>query len=598
MRQVLVSVITEITSNYCIVSDTVRMVDKVTARTIVFGDTGTGKSALIRNLFVSNSRNNHDLDSSMDSDHVTIASSTCNTFVEIEYPHTVLNWDNLPSYTNRFSVYLQVWEQSNDRYQPSKADEDGITNEDEIAFSGALFCFIVVDIRNPESANNAFNKWILIREKYCPESFLCIIGTYADCASRRKVNVSQICKAASDYDAIYLEVSNTDGSNLNVLRKLILHRISYMLVVRDKFLSRSASNDAMYNETSYEDDYDVNRRFNTKTARNFEDSHAYGVQESKAGDNRDTSATPACITSIPCLEPDVLSNSIGSILSSCIGTQHWPGYVNDTDNLVKIGAKIATLVDKLSSDPKSLPDVPLEFQLTAGNRCGYGNTNNQSLSVSSEHIEEELKLHFKIMGLKLPESRFSHHNDINKSLPGTADNSTIISHNSHNSDDGSTASKTKEAKLKIHLPTDGSVVTMTLYSSYDVDQQVDAFMVQYGIEDKIKAREKLLQLARKTVDSLLSGTATSSNTEINNNDSVSRRTDGDNAEPTELQSPSQTHVKKFNIKIKIPSSGEVVELIIKENENLVLLSKQIAVMHVLTPAQEAKILKQLSQILK
>jgi|LauGreSBDMM110SN_4_FD.fasta_scaffold84996_2 hypothetical protein len=43
---------------------------------------------------------------------------------------------------------------------------DGVSNEDEIAYTGSLFTIITVDITNPESANNAFNKYLPIRNKY------------------------------------------------------------------------------------------------------------------------------------------------------------------------------------------------------------------------------------------------------------------------------------------------------------------------------------------------------------------------------------------------------------------------------------------------
>lgn len=74
-----------------------------------------------------------------------------------------------------------------------------------------------------------------------PESFLFIIGTHSDCISRRRVDVKQICKAASENDAIYLEISNTQLTNINILRKLIAHRISYMLIVRENLINNKVS---------------------------------------------------------------------------------------------------------------------------------------------------------------------------------------------------------------------------------------------------------------------------------------------------------------------------------------------------------------------
>jgi hypothetical protein len=106
--------------------------------------------------------------------------------------------------------------------------------DEELAFKGTLFCIITFDIRDPATAESVFNKWVPIKEKYMPDSFLFVIGSFFDDDIHRRVDMRQMCKACAQKEAVYLEISNYEGTNVDVFRQLLIHRINFMLQCRQE----------------------------------------------------------------------------------------------------------------------------------------------------------------------------------------------------------------------------------------------------------------------------------------------------------------------------------------------------------------------------
>lgn len=237
--------------------------EEVNAKIVVLGDSKSGKSCIINSInphtIFNKSKNNN----SVNNDHLF--------YSIIEYPPSCLEYDG-PS-TN---IYLKVWEYGNTSQE-----------ECELAYRGALFCIIVVDIR---SSTSSLQKWLDIRNEFMNESFLFVIGTYCDDPTHRMIDTTDMCRLCAQHDGVYLEVSNSDGTNISLLRKLLSQRLSYMLNIRDKLKNNIYSND---NENE-----------------NF--------SELKNDDNNDV-ININLNASTPFLEQDIVADSVGSILSSCLG---------------------------------------------------------------------------------------------------------------------------------------------------------------------------------------------------------------------------------------------------------------------------------------
>jgi hypothetical protein len=132
-----------------------------------------------------------------------------------------------------YSVLLKVWENSLSDRSPqfTRADE-------ELACKASFFCIITYDIRDPVTAEAVFKKWMPIKERLLPESFLFVVGSFLDQATHRKVDMKQMCKACAQKEAAYLEVSNYEGTNISLFRQLLTHRINYMLRCRQDLIRR------------------------------------------------------------------------------------------------------------------------------------------------------------------------------------------------------------------------------------------------------------------------------------------------------------------------------------------------------------------------
>lgn len=260
------------------------------AKIIVLGDPRTGKTSLI-----------HSLDPTCRKVHNGGCFGDDATFTVMEIPSNEI--DHASS-----NIALKFWEFSG-------AD----TREQEIAFPGALFCIITFDLRAPETANAAFNKWIAMKELHIPESFLFVIGTFLDFPTQRRIDLIEISKACSQKEAIYIEVSTREGSNISLLRRLICQRVSYMLKLREelKRLPRYINQDKFVLDTPYSD-------------------------EAKVPDLNVELLSP-CI-----LDRTIFPNSVGHILSNVLAIDYWPGFDNEQNSLQLIGKRIVDFIGDLS----------------------------------------------------------------------------------------------------------------------------------------------------------------------------------------------------------------------------------------------------------
>jgi GTPase SAR1 family protein len=275
------------------------------AKVVVLGEPRTGKSSLITSL------------TGGEAPTQIFDEDTREAFVTVEIPGHELEHNDSGD-----TVCLRFWECSEQK-------------EQDVAFPGALFCIIVFDIRAPETANAAFNKWLAIKESHMTESFLFVVGTFLDMSVHRRVEVSDVCKACAMKDAVYVEVSNTTGSNLSLLRNLLIQRVNYMLKVRQDLkhgiqfdISSGAENAAAAKD----------KKSNSLSA------NANGSQKAKQ-------------LKTPFLEEDVDAGCIGSILASAVGIEYWPGYEAERTNLTQIGKSLTNLVNSLEACDVSGADI-------------------------------------------------------------------------------------------------------------------------------------------------------------------------------------------------------------------------------------------------
>lgn len=183
-------------------------------------------------------------------------------------------------------------------------------------------------------------------------------------------------------------------------------------------------------------------------------------------------------------------------------------------------------------------------------------------------------------------------------------------------------------KLRVKLP-DGQSADMILYPHYHVGQQVDAFLVQHSIEDNEDAKAKLVAAAKNVVAAasrqhdaheeedvehqqqhianhqnalltapprLASGTASFSNLPRGSAMSASPASRHTQATGSGVIGSGKLGMK-CRVKISLPS-GEQIETLMNENEDLVALSKRIAGDYGLTPSYQERVLHQLRAVFK
>jgi hypothetical protein len=476
------------------------------AKVIVLGDPKVGKSSLIHNLDPAVRGGYRGSSSASDGGVGTDADII---FSVVEFPvaeligapqltensssssnsRTGKGKQSTPVKTTGPGVFLKIWE-----YNTSISKE-----EEELAFRGALFCVVVLDLRLPESARSVFSKWIAMKEKSMNECFLFVVGTHLDQVTQRRVDIAEICKACAQKEAIYTEVSNFDGTNMALLRRLMAQRINYVLNVRETM------NKAIMGEIESEkkgSESPVNfLRGGSLTEQELDIEFS---EEAKMNQEHDRviQSTDGPLNA-PFLEQDLCCDSIGSILASAMGTEFWPGYEMEEEHLTQIANTLSGFVDKLTTESKSLPKAPIDVSLMLNHESIWekgGGVEGTSMYDIPEPDYDNLRHVFEVMGFALPQT----FNSIAESYSGNsspskgAGSSVPVDASGMPSPDRQhqQSARSQQSKLKVRLP-DGSMSVLIIYPGYEVADQVDAFLVQYGMDEDRAAREKLIEAANK-----------------------------------------------------------------------------------------------------
>ena len=405
-------------------------------KVIVLGDAGSGKSSLVKSL-----------DPIISSEKSAMNSSKVDVFSVVEMMAQELKFEG--------KLLLKIWEYSG--------------KDDPIVFEGALFVIIAVDLRSPESAYSAFSKWTALREKYMNESHLIVVGNFVDAAVERRVDVSEISQACEENDAIYVEVSNLTNVNIQLFRSIIAHQAGDILRKRPQIFGM-IENAEQNMKLNTEDLF----RFNEKA-----ESDTMGMGSSaEEAENKPEISYPV---SAPFLEKDLLLGSVGSILASAAGTEYWPGYENEKEDLQDLGVMTLDYIDRLGQGAEIfIPREPFEYSFKTkknttkaqGNGNGSGSSDEFGID-NGVHDDSiiEAKEAFEIMGFSLPEHLFS-----SETLQVPVK-----------------AKVTK--KLKITLP-NKKMGHLTLKEGESIEDQVDAFLQIHDMADDFVNREKILGICK------------------------------------------------------------------------------------------------------
>ena len=417
-------------------------VDSLQAKIVVLGDSRTGKSSLVRSL-----------DPYCRSVSQSGSSGEQASFTVIEIPSNELD-------ATASNVFLKFWEYTG-----------GGVREQEVAFPGALFCIITLDMRAPETANSAFNKWMAMKEAHMPESFLFVVGTFLDFAAQRRVEIAEICKACAQKEAIYIEVSNLDGSNINLLRRLLCQRLNQMLKVREDQRRAAGS-------TSNR----VGGAMNGQNggAEKGAGGEAVGGGSAFSDESKHMPPIDVVVESISpsLIEKNIMANSVGSIYASALytfNTDEWEGFESERQNLEQIGQRISSYIDLVSQGaPDLMPaDEYIDGLGETDSVRGYANDRSLAQALNADYSSfmpepdaEEIRHLFDMMGLPLPPS-----------LQLTSEQAQ---------------KKKVSVKLKVRLP-DSSHSYLTLRSGDNIENAVYQFVVGNEMLD-ISAMDHLIDV--------------------------------------------------------------------------------------------------------
>lgn len=255
----------------------------------------------------------------------------------------------------------------------------------------------------------------------------------------------------------------------------------------------------------------------------------------------DTTNSNQSELSLPFLEPHILSGSVGSILSSCFGLEEWQGYLQQEQELVAISERIDGFVTQLAKSAENtsmdIANIPINDDIfrteNADKPLTYLHDTpdlpHPQLEISEEEANQnaiELVNAFKILGLNVPKTLLPKTMPItnnaaggNMQSPGPGDklNASGGLDNTQNSNampgDGNTPGASGNInssvptghpnaatspvrphlrKLLVKLPAGGSA-EMILNLEHNVEQQIDMFLLSYGLGHDHEARRKLLQ---------------------------------------------------------------------------------------------------------
>jgi hypothetical protein len=502
--------------------------DAVHAKVIVLGDQSTGKSSLIANLEPPTKTNAEDRRHD-------------GFFTLVEIPAEELESTSNP-------VILKVWEHSR-----------GVSKqEEELAFRGALFCIITLDIRNPETANSALNKWADLKESLASDCFLFVIGTHLDQASHRRVDLKEVCKACAKRDAVYMEISNATLSNTALLRKLLKQRLNYMLYRKEVIAHRPFTPTALsaQDDSGAEDNAD----HQAHTHRRHDEQGHNAAEENKHGGHAEephlrrlshtlytagaaghgthshhahnaSSAHNSSVhggahahhhahtrsLAVPALEPNILCDSVGSILASHLGTEFWPGLEEEGEELEKIGWKIGSFIEQLSesgvteanlttastallddafssqhSFHHAAPAAPSSPPRSPGRPSPHARSGAPLPTeeyVDAGYSLSDLRAAFEIMGLSLPASLETASQESSQQKAATDSASARPAK-------AASSATTYLRKMTVKLP-DGTSADMILDLDSNIEQQIELFLLSNSLAEDDDARQKLIAIGRK-----------------------------------------------------------------------------------------------------
>lgn len=378
------------------------------------------------------------------------------------FTHTVVSGGNGK---NKTRVHLKIWE-----YSTKQSRE-----ESEIILRNALFCIIMFDLRSPESANSAFNNWLTLRDKFMPESFLFVIGSHLDMVTSRRVEAAELCKACAQNDAMYMEVSNLDGTNLALVWRIMSQRLNMMVDVREKI--HEEAKEGLHPAFDSDD----------------EGVDPSAEQEAKIKRRRDRFAAmlESDVLDTKFLEGEVLCESVGSILSSTLGVEYWPGYVDQEKDLREVGETIVDNIRNIALDPSSAPKTQVEFALESVPAV----PSSDDTHTEPETSPEELQRAFSIMNFQIPST-----------LMSFKDEGKLASRNPYSAESAAQRpsvdtgrSNAPALKVNVCLPS-GSNTDMTIYPGYHLGRQVEAFLLQHNMEEDDNARHKLINVAAQVAN--------------------------------------------------------------------------------------------------
>lgn len=443
----------------------------VYAKTIILGDSQTGRSDLIANL------NYYRINLEESSDHGRVLSPSRKFNIVIDESNFFSTIELSPAEIENPSMtaYLKVWEYAQ---HLSKKDE-------ELAFRGALFCVITFDICQQQSYRSVFEKWIPLKEQLSPDSFLYIVGTHLDRQSYRQIGLDEICKSCAKKDAVYVEVSNLDGTNFQLLRRLLCRRVHYMLEQKDIFASPA---------------FQAKLKGTNLISTEREEEFAAKASKSKTFN----SGSAINDISVPALEPNIMSNSVGAILSSCFDLEDWEGYEKQEQEMLLIADKIDAFVENLAitadsnigdlhsltmadsflyHDLSSLP--PLDRNLEHPSNSDAQHNEEQQHAKQLAQSFQQLKEAFQILGLSMPEALLQSQPKeefVNIKPDGVDQDPFALP---------STA-RPNLRKMLVKLP-GGHSAEMVLDLDSNLEQQIELFLLSNGLNYDLEARRKLLQ---------------------------------------------------------------------------------------------------------
>ena len=349
------------------------------AKVIVLGDSNVGKTSFINSLNPITNSND---------DHKKFAT------VRIDRHEFDRN------YFLDFDVDLKVWENGQGEFSSEQQDA---------VFTGSLFCIIMFDITNRESSVSAFDKYMKMHNELFPDSFLFVLGTHFDEAIHRQVQIAEASKFCAINDCMYLEISNEDGTNISLVRKLIVHKLNTLIQCHDNLSVRSRQllNDSRKVLKS-------GLQTNTNTSKKITElKKPIVVTGSGSGDERQI---------VPFFDEDILTGSVGEILSSALSTRHWPGLESSANNtgaggssntntttstsnpsgtqnafdtaaqlkyqesgaIQGIAVQLTSLLDRLGTDNKNIPRVPLDNSIGTTEDVAYTGMKMQQIHYQTQ----------------------------------------------------------------------------------------------------------------------------------------------------------------------------------------------------------------------